>query len=70
MSIFGNLFGKKEVFEDIKFQKHYAADAAFYESASNKYKVKKLNLRTYIYYRNIPNSISATLKKQHRSSFA
>ena len=68
--LFATLFGKKEIFEDIKFQKHYAADAVFYESASQKYKVKKLDLRTYIYYRNVPNSISATLKEQHRSSFA
>jgi len=61
--LFATLFGKKEVFMNLKFQKKYAADAQFYESASKKYAVKKVDLRTYIYYRNIPNSTCAKMKK-------
>jgi glycosyltransferase involved in cell wall biosynthesis len=67
--LFATLFGKKEIFEDIKFQKKYAADAQFYESASVKYSVRKVNLRTYIYYRNIPNSICAKLKEKNQPVF-
>lgn len=62
--LFATLFGKREVFQQVKFQSGYAADAHFYELASLYYNVKKVNLKTYIYYRNIPNSICATLKKQ------
>lgn len=61
--LFATLFGKKEVFMNLKFQKRYAADAQFYESASKKYAVKKVDLRTYIYYRNMPNSTCAKIKK-------
>ncbi len=61
--LFATLFGKKEVFLNLKFQKKYAADAQFYESASKLYAVKKIDLRTYIYYRNIPNSTTAKIKK-------
>ncbi|MBY0244085.1 MAG: glycosyltransferase family 2 protein [Sphingobacteriaceae bacterium] len=66
--LFATLFGKKEVFENIQFETKYAADAHFFEEASKKYKVAKLNLRSYIYYRNNPNSISAVLKNkaQHK----
>lgn len=62
--LFATLFGKKEIFESIKFENRYAADALFFELAAKQFKVKKLNLRTYIYYRNIPTSISANLKRQ------
>jgi glycosyltransferase involved in cell wall biosynthesis len=61
--LFATLFGKKEVFLDNKFLKKYAADAHFYAIASEKYAVKKVDLRTYIYYRNIPNSTTAKIKK-------
>lgn len=63
--LFATLFGKKEVFANLKFQDVYAADAHFYEAASQKYIVKKLDLRTYIYYRNIPNSICAKMKRKN-----
>lgn len=63
--LFATLFGRKEVFVNIKFQEKYAADAEFYERASRKYRVKKVDLRSYIYYRNIPNSKCATIKKQN-----
>jgi glycosyltransferase involved in cell wall biosynthesis len=61
--LFATLFGKKKVFIDVPFQKNYAADAKFYEIASINYAVKKVNLRTYIYYRNNPNSLVSTMKK-------
>jgi glycosyltransferase involved in cell wall biosynthesis len=63
--LFATLFGKREVFKNIKFLDMYAADAHFYECASQKYVVKKVDLRTYIYYRNIPNSICATIKRNN-----
>ncbi|MEI6409572.1 MAG: glycosyltransferase family 2 protein [Bacteroidota bacterium] len=62
--LFATLFGKREVFMDIKFKHQYAADAHFYELAAQKYPVRKVDLRTYIYYRNIPNSVCALLKRQ------
>ena len=60
--LFATLFGKKIVFEDFPFEHKYAADAQFYEFASTKYSVNKINLRTYIYYRNNPNSTVSNLK--------
>lgn len=62
--LFGTLFGRKKVFETIQFKNGFAADADFYERAKKQFMVKKVNLRTYIYYRNMPNSICSTLKKQ------
>ena len=61
--LFATLFGKKEVFDKLAFKSMYAADSAFYQSAAKYFNVKKVNLRTYIYYRNIENSLSAKLKK-------
>jgi glycosyltransferase involved in cell wall biosynthesis len=61
--LFGTLFGRKKVFNSINFISGFAADADFYEKAAKQYRVKKVNLRTYIYHRNIPNSICATIKK-------
>jgi hypothetical protein len=63
--LFATLFGKKEVFMNIPFHEKYAADSHFYEAASEIYNVKKVNLRTYVYYRNMPNSICSVIKKQH-----
>jgi glycosyltransferase involved in cell wall biosynthesis len=65
--LFATLFGKKQVFQEFLFKDIYAADADFYEEASKKYRVKRANFRTYIYNRNIPNSISATLKNKQIS---
>jgi glycosyltransferase involved in cell wall biosynthesis len=67
--LFATLFGKKDVFMNLKFQKKYAADAQFYESASQMYEVKKVNLRTYIYYRNTPNSTCAKIKNATFATF-
>lgn len=61
--LFGTLFGRKKVFKHIKFISGFAADADFYEKASLQFRVKKVDLRTYVYHRNIPNSICATIKK-------
>ncbi len=63
--LFATLFGKKEVFTTLKFYNAYAADAHFYERAAEQFKVKKVNLRTYIYYRNNPNSICAKMKSEN-----
>jgi glycosyltransferase involved in cell wall biosynthesis len=63
--LFATLFGRKEVFRAIQFLDEYGADAHFFERAAQTYRVRKIDLRTYIYYRNIPNSICSTLKKQY-----
>ena len=60
--LFATLFGRKEVFSQIKFEKLYSADSQFYEKAKDHYKVKKVDLRTYIYYRNSSTSICSKLK--------
>ena len=60
--LFATLFGKREVFVRVKFQQMYAADAHFYEHAAQYFSVRKVNLRTYIYYRNSPTSICTRLK--------
>lgn len=60
--LFATLFGNREVFTRLQFQDIYAADAYFFEQASLHFRVKKVNLRSYIYYRNIPGSICATMK--------
>ncbi|SOD81148.1 glycosyltransferase family 2 protein [Spirosoma fluviale] len=63
--LFATLFGRKEVFRTINFLDGYGADARFFERAAQTYRVRKADLRTYIYYRNMPNSICSTLKKKH-----
>ena len=60
--LFGTLFGLKKVFTSISFKNSFAADADFYEKATELFRVKKVDLRTYVYHRNIPNSICATIK--------
>jgi glycosyltransferase involved in cell wall biosynthesis len=65
VTLFGTLFGRKKVFNSINFKTGFAADADFYEQATRLFRVKKLDLRTYIYHRNIPNSICATIKKNN-----
>lgn len=61
--LFGTLFGRKKVFSSIDFKTGFSADSDFYEQASKLFRVKKLDLRTYIYHRNIPNSICTVIKK-------
>ena len=60
--LFATLFGKREVFTNNIFQNKYSADSEFFEKASQNYKVSKLSTRTYIYYRNNGNSITANMK--------
>lgn len=60
--LFATLFGKKEVFTMLNFHNMYAADANFYERAEQKFAVKKLDLRTYKYYRNNLESLTAKIK--------
>lgn len=62
--LFATLFGKRQVFSSYRFNSSYAADARFYAEASQEYIVQKVDLRTYVYYRNIPNSICATIKRK------
>jgi glycosyltransferase involved in cell wall biosynthesis len=66
--LFATLFGKKEVFTSISFEQKYGADAHFYEMASLKYRVNKVNSKTYIYYRNSPDSICSKLKQRNYSN--
>jgi glycosyltransferase involved in cell wall biosynthesis len=60
--LLATLFGKKEVFDTLKFADMYAADAHFFEQASLFFRVNKVSLGTYIYYRNRADSICSTLK--------
>ena len=66
--MFGTLFGLKKVFTSIDFKTGFAADSDFYEQATQLFNVKKLDLRTYVYHRNIPNSICANIKKANLKS--
>lgn len=60
--LLATLFGKKEVFDMLKFTDMYAADAHFFEQASLFFRAKKVALGTYIYYRNRADSICSALK--------
>jgi len=66
--LFGTLFGRKKVFSMINFRSGFAADADFYEKAKLNFRVKKADLRTYIYYRNIPTSICSSMKNKNFST--
>lgn len=63
--LFATLFGRKEVFNQLQFESKYSADSIFFEQSANIFRTKKANFRSYIYYRNVDNSVSATLKKQY-----
>ncbi len=63
--LFATLFGKTEVFKKNFFENKYAADSQFYEQVAKNYKVAKLPSRTYIYYRNHINSITANMKQNN-----
>ncbi len=67
-TLFATLFGKKDVFMQLPFHNMYSADADFYARASEQFRVKKVDLRTYIYYRNASNSICSNLKRLQTSS--
>lgn len=63
--LFATLFGKKEVFTKLNFHNIYGADAHFYERAQQEFLVKKIDLRTYVYYRNNFNSLTAKIKRKN-----
>ena len=46
----------------MQFSDGYGADAAFYEGAKKRFKVGKVDLRTYVYYRNNPDSTCEKIK--------
>jgi glycosyltransferase involved in cell wall biosynthesis len=63
--LFATFFGRKAVFSSLKFQDTYAADAQFFERSAERYRVRKLDLRTYVYYRNNPDSACSVLKNKY-----
>lgn len=63
--LFATLFGKTEVFKKALFENKYAADSKFYEEVSKTHKVAKLKTRTYVYYRNHSNSLTAKMKLEN-----
>ncbi|WP_235941850.1 glycosyltransferase family 2 protein [Cyclobacterium roseum] len=72
--LFATLFGKREVFKSKAFVDGYAADADFFEWAKKRYRVGKVDLRTYVYYRNHPDSTCERMKikfsgKKENASF-
>ena len=67
-TLFGTLFGLKKVFMSIDFKTGFSADSDFFDRANKLFNVKKLDLRTYIYHRNIPNSICAKMKTDNSIS--
>jgi glycosyltransferase involved in cell wall biosynthesis len=66
--LFGTLFGHHKVFKSIDFEGGFAADSAFYERAQIQFRAKKVFQKSYIYYRNNPNSTCAVLKRELSSS--
>ena len=55
----GTLFGRSEVFNELSGFNNlkYSPESDFIERAERKFVITKLNLPTYIYYRDTPNSI-------------
>ena len=55
----GTFFGKREMFIKLNGFRNlnYAEDSDFYEREKSNYTFKKVDFRTYIYYRNTPDSI-------------
>jgi glycosyltransferase involved in cell wall biosynthesis len=66
--LFGTLFGHQKVFKSIDFEGGFAADSAFYERAQIQFRAKKVFQKSYIYYRNNPNSTCAVLKRELSSN--
>ena len=66
--LFGTLFGHQKVFRSIDFEGGFAADSAFYERAQIQFRAKKVFQKSYIYYRNNPNSTCAVLKRELSSN--
>src|SRR5690606_19062850 len=61
----GTFFGKIEVFQKLNgFKNIYAYDYDFFNRTKKKFKVVKLEMPTYIYNRNTPDSLLTNLKKK------
>lgn len=59
------LFGKNEVFRVLNgFKNKYSHDYDFVKRAEKKYRINKLDLPTYIYYRNRENSVINSFKNK------
>ena len=58
-TIGGTFFAKREVFINMNgfINIEYSEDSDFFERAKNKFKIKKVDHPTYIYYRDTPDSI-------------
>ncbi|MDY0083265.1 MAG: glycosyltransferase family A protein [Ignavibacteriaceae bacterium] len=67
-TIGATFFGKRNVFVDLKGFKDikYSEDSEFLERANKIYKVKKVNFPTYIYHRDVPDSITNKMKKNEK----
>ncbi|MCF8267897.1 MAG: glycosyltransferase family 2 protein [Ignavibacteriales bacterium] len=59
----GTFFGKRSVFlENGGFRNiKYSEDSEFFERIKDRYRIKRVNLPTYIYYRDTPDSICSTI---------
>lgn len=61
----GTFFGKRNVFEELNgFKNIYSHDSEFYERATKRFIVNKLDLKDYIYYRNNFQSITNKLRNK------
>ena len=61
--VFGTLFGKREIFDILKFNSSYSLDSDLFDRASELYKTKKLRLKTYIYHLGTKDGIITNVKK-------
>jgi glycosyltransferase involved in cell wall biosynthesis len=63
-TIGATFFGKKEVFEKLGGfrQLPYSEDSEFLERVINHYKVSKVNFPTYVYHREVPDSITQMVR--------
>lgn len=61
----GTFFGKRNVFEELNgFKNIYSHDSEFYERATKRFIVNKLDSKDYIYYRNNFQSITNKLRNK------
>jgi glycosyltransferase involved in cell wall biosynthesis len=65
--VFGTLFGKRNVFNKIKFHDVYSPDSDFFERASKIYKTQKFDLKTYIYHLGSKDGIMTTAKNKRKN---
>lgn len=65
-SVGGTFFGRREVFEELKGFRNipYSEDSDFLERAEKKYSVKKVFFETYIYHRDLSDSITKTYEPE------